>query len=301
MNWNWKERSSSSFDKEGENNKQKTLFKTYYCLECKQVKPCHLLSDSKCCACYFQIEQERAKEYSSFEKVLISKQKEQAVKYKQYQLLKNYLGCSQCGGLEVDAYELYENNRLVCQPCLMRKTGRSSSPISFSEKQKWYQKRWGINLVEWLMKLQCLPVNADCAREWSETKSAEQWSKDQNHLNSCQCLEKETKKLVELFTSSLKEYQEKLAQCFCKTSKKVRVESDYSTACEKCGENIAVASKKRVIKNRNDPRFWGLEIEEKVLCLNCLGKFQKEMPISKQYTFNKYVKRYGGWRVIYLI
>lgn len=68
-------------------------------------------------------------------------------------------------------------------------------------------------------------------------------------------MEKETKKLVELFTSSLKECQEKLKGCSCKTSKKVRVEDDYSTNCEKCGENVVAASKKRVIKNRNDPRF----------------------------------------------
>ena len=52
-----------------------------------------------------------------------------------------------------------------------------------------------------------------------------------------------------------------------------------------------VASKKRVIKNRNDPRFWGLEVEEKVLCLGCLTNYQEKMPVSKKYTFNKYLKR----------
>jgi hypothetical protein len=82
-----------------------------------------------------------------------------------------------------------------------------------------------------------------------------------------------------------------LKECKCEKSEKVRVSSDYYAWCERCEGNISVASKKRVIKNRNDPRFWGLEIKEKVLCLKCLEKFQKEMPTNKKYTFNKYLKR----------
>ena len=129
---------------------------------------------------------------------------------------------------------------------------------------------------------QSLPVNAECAREWL---------KDRNHLNNCQCLEREAQNLVDLFSNSLKKHQEKLKDCQCVRSKKVRVESDYYAWCEGCEESISVASKKRVIKNRNDPRFWGLEIKEKVLCLACLGKLAEKMPISKKYTLNKYLKR----------
>lgn len=91
-----------------------------------------------------------------------------------------------------------------------------------------------------------MPVNADCAREWL---------RDKGHLKNCQCLEKEAKELVEFYTNSLKEYQQKLAKCSCKKSEKVRVEDDYSVSCEKCQDSIPVASKKRVIKNRNDPKF----------------------------------------------
>jgi len=54
-------------------------------------------------------------------------------------------------------------------------------------------------------------------------------------------------------------------------SEKVRVGSDYYAWCESCDKTIEVASKKRVVKNRNDPKFWGLNIKEKVLCGNCLA------------------------------
>ena len=65
----------------------------------------------------------------------------------------------------------------------------------------------------------------------------------------------ETQKLVELFTNCLKENKQKLKNCQCKTSEKVRVSSDDYAWCDKCEVGIPAASKKRVIKNRNDPRF----------------------------------------------
>ena len=89
-------------------------------------------------------------------------------------------------------------------------------------------------------------MNAECAREWL---------KDKEHLKSCQCLELEAQKLVGIFSSSLKECEEKLKECKCKKSEKVRVSGDYYAWCERCEGSIEVASKKRVIKNRNDPRF----------------------------------------------
>jgi RNA polymerase-binding transcription factor DksA len=192
------------------------------------------------------------------------------------------LGCKDCGSKEVDAYSLYDEKKLVCQPCRMKKEGGASGSVSFLERQKWYKKHWKIDLVEWLENFSQLLVNADCAREWVKGKE---------HLKSCNCLEAEVKNLVDLFTGSLKEYHQKLEKCSCKKSEKVRVESDNYAWCDKCGESIPVASKKRVIKNRNDPRFWGLEVEEKMLCLECLKKLAEKMPISKKYTLNKYLKR----------
>jgi hypothetical protein len=68
-------------------------------------------------------------------------------------------------------------------------------------------------------------------------------------------LEEESREIYELFSNSLKEMKEKLRKCSCKSSKKTRVSSDYYTWCEICEKSIKAASKKRVIKNRNDPSF----------------------------------------------
>jgi hypothetical protein len=89
-------------------------------------------------------------------------------------------------------------------------------------------------------------VNAECAREWL---------KDKEHLSNCQCLELEAQELYLLFSNSLREKEEQLKECQCEKSEKVRVGSDYYAWCERCEGSIEVASKKRVIKNRNDVRF----------------------------------------------
>jgi len=63
-------------------------------------------------------------------------------------------------------------------------------------------------------------------------------------------------------------------------------------ACYLCGKELKGASKKGVVKNRNNPSFWGIESEFKILCLKCLGKrFYGKLETSKRKTFNKYVKR----------
>jgi len=276
-----------------ENNRQKHQFKSYYCAGCLLSKPCQLLTGwssewkSYCCACYYEGERDREVEYSSLERVLGSKQKEQVRKIVQLQLLRGYLGCRQCKSLAVDAYSLYEKNKLVCQPCLARKTGGSSSPISFLGQSKWYKKRWGIILEEWLTNYRNLPENKSCANEWL---------KDREHLKVCQCLEVEARETYELFANSLREMEEKLKECQCEVSKKIRV-SDYDnenygyTYCEKCEIRIAGAGKMGVIKNRNDPRFWGIESKFKILCLRCIGRFYGKLSREKRKTFNKYVKR----------
>src|SRR4051812_4538292 len=115
-------------DGEKETDKEKHQFRSYYCGECKQKKACQLLNEKECCACYYQNEQEKAQEYSNYQQVYQRKQQEKQAYTQQIQLLKNYSGCQQCGSKEVDAYELYENNRLVCQPCLMTKEDGASDP-----------------------------------------------------------------------------------------------------------------------------------------------------------------------------
>ena len=257
-------------DWDQENHQQKHQFKSYYCAGCKQRKPCGVLTGwdsewkSYCCWCYYQNQEARTQRYNTYQEVLASQQIDREKRLRQLQLLKSYRGCKQCGSKEVDAYSLYEKNRLVCQPCLMSKEGSASSPISFLGEGRWYKKRWGIELVEWLENYGCLPVNKNCA---------DKWLKDKEHLpNQCACLEIEAKEIYLLFGNSLREMEEKLRKCACEMSEKVRVSSDYYAWCESCDKTIEVASKKRVIKNRNDPRFWGIESEFKILCLECMEK-----------------------------
>ena len=270
-------------------NKQKYLFKSIYCEGCKQRKPCGALtnwnSEGKiyCCPCQFQIEQEKAQAYNSYEEALASKQIEREKRLRQLELLRSYKGCKQCRSKEVDAYSLFEENRLACQPCRMKKEGGSSGPVSFIEQRKWYKKRWKVELEEWLEKYGCLPVNAGCAREWV---------KDKGHLEKCDCLEREAKESYLLVSNSIKEKREKLKDCQCESSEKVRVSSDYFGWCEICERSIKAASKKRVIKNRNDPKFWGVESEFKILCLRCIGKeFYKEMEEWQRKKWREYIRR----------
>jgi len=66
---------------------------------------------------------------------------------------------------------------------------------------------------------------------------------------------------------------------------------DWSN-CYLCFKELKGAGKHGVIKNRNNPSFWGLSIEYKILCLKCLGKkYYQKLNRSKRRTFNKYLKR----------
>ena len=64
------------------------------------------------------------------------------------------------------------------------------------------------------------------------------------------------------------------------------------TNCYCCGKEIKGASKKGVVKNRNNPGFWGVSSSWKILCLECIGKrYLKELSKSKYKTYHKYLKR----------
>ena len=277
-------------DFKNKSSRQKHQFTTAYCGSCYQRKTCGKLHPNFCCSCEFRMEQKKAKNYLSYAETLATKQSEQARRFRQLQLLKSYPGCQQCKSKAVDAYDLYEENRLVCQPCLVQKGSGYSSPLSFLGEQKWYKRRWKIDLVEWLDTYECLPANADCAREWL---------KDKKHLEKCDCLEQKAKEIYLLFSNSLRESEEKMKGCRCEESKKVRVKYIDSAGsgwiyCEKCEAKIESAGHHGIIKNRNDPKFWGLNIPARILCGKCLGKLVEEMPPSKRYTFAKYAKR-GYW------
>jgi hypothetical protein len=62
--------------------------------------------------------------------------------------------------------------------------------------------------------------------------------------------------------------------------------------CYCCGKELRGAGKTGKIKNRNNPGFWGVESEWKILCLQCLGRrYYGRMSSGKQKTWRKYVKR----------
>lgn len=268
---------------EKENNKEKHLFKSFYCSSCQQTKPCYVLSKEFCCNCVYEKERAKSKVFSSYQKLLKSKQRERKENYQQLELLRNYQGCKKCKSKEIDGYSLYKKNKLICWACLVKKGVEASSPINFTRQSKWYKKQWGINLREILENYQWLPVNKNCADEWL---------KDKEHLDNCQCLEQENKETYLFFTNSLQKIKESLAKCQCEISEKVRVGSDYYSWCENCEREIPVASKKRVIKNRNDPRFWGIMSKWMILCLECLGKnFYERMEEWQKKKFREYRRR----------
>ena len=62
--------------------------------------------------------------------------------------------------------------------------------------------------------------------------------------------------------------------------------------CYLCGKELKSASKKGVIKNRNNPNFWGISSSYKILCLKCMGKeFYNRFSSGKKKTWRKYLKR----------
>jgi len=63
-------------------------------------------------------------------------------------------------------------------------------------------------------------------------------------------------------------------------------------ACYLCGKELRGAGKTGQIKNRNNPGFWGINTEYRILCLECVGgKYLGELSGSKRKTYGKYVGR----------
>jgi len=107
-------------------------------------------------------------------------------------------------------------------------------------------------LGEWLREKRVLPIDSQCARQWRENKK---------HLpEKCGCLARKAQENYLFFTECLKRDRERLKECQCEESEKVRVdyidsEGSGWTYCEKCEERIGSAGHHGVIKNRNDPNF----------------------------------------------
>jgi len=66
----------------------------------------------------------------------------------------------------------------------------------------------------------------------------------------------------------------------------------YKASCYLCSKELKGAGKHGVVKNRNNPNFWGIGSVYKILCLKCIGKeFYNRLNSSKKKTWRKYLKR----------
>ena len=64
------------------------------------------------------------------------------------------------------------------------------------------------------------------------------------------------------------------------------------TNCYICFKELKSASKKGVVKNRNDPNFWGVSSSYKILCLECIGKkFYNRLVDWQRKKFREYLRR----------
>jgi hypothetical protein len=78
-----------------------------------------------------------------------------------------------------------------------------------------------------------------------------------------------------------------------RTGEVVKPNKPYDWAgCYVCGKELKGASKKGVVKNRNNPQFWGVSSVYKILCLGCMGrKFYKRMVDWQRKKFREYRRR----------
>jgi len=112
----------------------------------------------------------------------------------------------------------------------------------------------------------------------------------------CACYQELLKELEQdrLLISSA---QQTLNDYHCQAAEKPRVNyinSDGSgwTSCEGCKKIIWGAGHHRIIKNRNDPKFWGVRSKFKILCLRCIGKkYYKRLVDWQRKKFREYVRR----------
>ena len=62
--------------------------------------------------------------------------------------------------------------------------------------------------------------------------------------------------------------------------------------CYLCFKELKSASKKGVVKNRNNPGFWGVSSSYKILCLECIGrKFYDRLVDWQRKKWREYVRR----------
>lgn len=66
----------------------------------------------------------------------------------------------------------------------------------------------------------------------------------------------------------------------------------YKASCYLCSKELKGAGKHGIVKNRNNPNFWGIKSIYKILCLECIGKkFFKRMVDWQQKKWKEYKRR----------
>jgi hypothetical protein len=78
-----------------------------------------------------------------------------------------------------------------------------------------------------------------------------------------------------------------------KKGEKAKVnQENYKASCYLCGKELKGAGKHGVVKNRNNPGFWGISCAYKILCLECLGKkYYKRLVDWQRKKFREYRRR----------
>jgi len=78
-----------------------------------------------------------------------------------------------------------------------------------------------------------------------------------------------------------------------RTEKPPKPNKPYDWAnCYLCSKELKGASKKGVVKNRNNSGFWGIGSVYKILCLECIGKeFYKRMVEWQRKKWREYRRR----------
>ena len=78
-----------------------------------------------------------------------------------------------------------------------------------------------------------------------------------------------------------------------RTEEPVKPNKPYDlTNCYLCFKELKGASKKGVVKNRNNPNFWGIGSNYKILYLECIGKeFYNRLANWQRKKFREYRRR----------
>ena len=78
-----------------------------------------------------------------------------------------------------------------------------------------------------------------------------------------------------------------------RTEEPIKPNCPYDLAnCYLCSKELKSASKKSVIKNRNNPNFWGVSNSYKILCLECMGKkYYNKLVDWQKKKFREYRRR----------